>query len=261
MTAEQDAAPAVRLEVDDRIATITINRPAVRNAIDKATTDLIAAALDEADARPDVTVIILTGAGGIFSAGMDLKAFAASRERPWSPDRGGFGIVERPAEKPMIAAVEGKALGGGLEIALACDLIVAGESSMLGLPEVKRGLVASAGGVLRLPQRIPSAVALELVLTGEPITARRALELGLANRVAADGAVLEEARDLATTIAANAPMAVRAAKRIVHESADWSAEEAFARQARYTDPVRASADAAEGARAFADKRTPNWIGA
>jgi enoyl-CoA hydratase/crotonobetainyl-CoA hydratase len=176
------------------------------------------------------------------------------------PQRGAFGLVERPAAKPMIAAVEGAALGGGLEIALACDLIIAAEDARFGLPEVKRGLTAAAGGLLRLPRRIPRAVAMELILTGEPITARRALELGLVNRVASAGAALAVARDLARSIAANAPLAVRASKLLVEQSADWPLAEAFARQKPHTDAVRASQDAAEGARAFVAKRQPEWSG-
>jgi enoyl-CoA hydratase/carnithine racemase len=251
---------AVLLEVENGTATITLNRPEVRNAIDKPTADALAAALDEVDERPDVTVAIITGTGSTFCAGMDLKAFSATRERPLHEVRGAFGIVRKPPAKPIIAAIEGNALGGGLEIALACDLIVATRSSRLGLPEVKRGLVAAAGGVLRLPRRIPRGVAMELILTGEPVTAERALELGLVNRLAEDGQALSVARELAAAIAVNAPLAVRAAKRIADESADWELDEAFDRQAAYTDEVRSSKDAAEGARAFVEKRVPKWTG-
>ncbi|KAA1421876.1 crotonase/enoyl-CoA hydratase family protein [Nocardioides humilatus] len=251
---------AVLLEVADGIATITLNRPEVRNAIDLPTALALAEALDEVDERADVAAVILTGTGSTFCAGMDLKAFAATKERPIHDRRGAFGIARQPCEKPLIAAIEGNALGGGLEIALACDLVVAAASSRLGLPEVKRGLVAAAGGVLRLPRRIPQAVAMELILTGEPLSADEARSWGLVNRVAADGESLAVARELATAIAANAPLALSAAKRIVIESADWSGDEGFDRQAAYTDPVRASADAAEGARAFVEKRAPQWTG-
>lgn len=250
----------VLLEVDDGIATITLNRPEVRNAIDLPTALAIAEALAEVDERPDVSVVVLTGAGTTFCAGMDLKAFAATKERPIHERRGAFGIVRQPCEKPLIAAIEGNALGGGLEIALACDLVVATESSRLGLPEVKRGLVAAAGGVLRLPRRIPQAVAVELIMTGEPLSAAQAQGWGLVNRVAPDGQALVVAREMAAAIRANAPLAVRAAKRIVVESADWSLDEGFDRQAAYTDLVRSSADAAEGARAFVEKRAPVWTG-
>ncbi|WP_067671421.1 crotonase/enoyl-CoA hydratase family protein [Nocardia miyunensis] len=249
----------VRFEVADRIAVITLDRPERRNAVDLPTAQAISAALDELDARDDVSVGVLTGAGGIFSAGMDLKAFSATKERPIT-ERGGFGIVERPAAKPLIAAVEGKALGGGFEIALACDLIVAADNAEFGLPEVKRGLVAAAGGVLRLPRRIPPTVAKELVLTGEPISAARAQDLGLVNRVVPAGTAADHARTLAAAIAANAPLAVRTAKLLIDESADWPAAEAFARQAPHTDAVRSSRDAAEGARAFVEKRAPAWSG-
>ncbi len=251
---------AVLLDVADGVATITLNRPDVRNAIDLPTSLAIAECLDEVDERSDITVAVLTGAGSTFCAGMDLKAFAATRERPIHDRRGAFGIVRQPCEKPLIAAIEGNALGGGLEIALACDLVVAAASSRLGLPEVKRGLVAAAGGVLRLPRRIPQAVAMEMILTGEPLTAEQAHGWGLVNRVAPDGQSLATARELAAAVAANAPLAVRAAKRIVLESADWAADEAFDRQVVYTDPVRSSADAAEGARAFVEKRAPRWTG-
>jgi len=252
---------AVLLEVENGTATITLNRPEVRNAIDKPTADALAAALDEVDARADVTVAIITGTGSTFCAGMDLKAFSATRERPLHQVRGAFGIVRKPPAKPIIAAIEGNALGGGLEIALACDLIVATRSSRLGLPEVKRGLVAAAGGVVRLPRRIPRGIAMELILTGEPVSAERALELGLVNRLAEDGQALSVARELAAAIAANAPLAVRAAKRIADESADWELDEAFDLQAQYTDQVRSSSDAAEGAQAFVEKRLPQWTGA
>ncbi|MVU80807.1 crotonase/enoyl-CoA hydratase family protein [Nocardia sp. ET3-3] len=249
---------AVLFDVADGIATITLNRPEVRNAIDRPTAEAISAALDEFEAREDARVGILTATGPVFSAGMDLKAFSKTRERPISATRGGFGIVERPPTKPLIAAVEGKALGGGLEIALACDLIVAAENAEFGLPEVKRGLVAAAGGVLRLPRRISRALAMEIVLTGEPIGVGRAAEIGLVNRVVLAGTAAKEARALAAVIAANAPMAVRTAKLLVDQSVDWPFAEAFTRQAPHTDIVRSSHDASEGARAFVEKRAPVW---
>src|SRR5206468_258554 len=182
---------AIRFEAARGVAVITIDRPRVRNAVDLPTAEAIAAALDELDARDDVRAGILTGAGGFFSAGMDLKALNATGQRPISASRGAFGVVERPPETPLIAAVEGPALGGGFEIALACDLIVASAEARFGFPEVKRGLVAAAGGLIRLPRRIPSAVALEMVLTGEPIAAERARELGLVSRVVEPGTALD----------------------------------------------------------------------
>ena len=251
---------AVRLDVKNGVAIVTLNRPHVRNAIDKPTADALAAAVDEIDERADVAVAVITGAGTTFCAGMDLKAFSSTGERPLHDVRGAFGFVRKPPIKPVIAAIEGNALGGGLEIALACDLIVVARSSRLGLPEVKRGLVAAAGGVLRLPRRIPRGLAMELILTGEALTAGQAQELGLVNRIAADGEALTVALELAEAIAVNAPLAIQAAKRIVDESADWTMAEAFDLQARYTDPVRSSQDAAEGARAFVEKRLPRWTG-
>ncbi|MBL3668058.1 crotonase/enoyl-CoA hydratase family protein [Streptomyces sp. M2CJ-2] len=248
----------VTFEVDRGVAVVTLDRPDVRNAIDLATARQIAAALDEVDAREDVLAAVLTGSGPVFSAGMDLKAFSATGERPLVEGRGAFGICERATKKPLIAAVEGKALGGGMEIALACDLIVASEESWFGLPEVKRGLVAAAGGVLRLPRVVPPAVALEMVLTGEPVDAARAHALGLVNRVVAPGTARERAVEMARVIAGNAPMAVRAAKHLVTSAQDWSAAEMFDRQREDVDRVRSSADAAEGARAFVEKRPPVW---
>lgn len=257
MTASQ-TAPPVELSVHDHVGTVAINRPHVRNAIDKPTADAIAEHLDRLDADPEVRVIVLTGRNGFFSAGMDLKALTATGERPITASRGAFGIVENPPLKPTIAAIEGAALGGGLEIALAADIIVAAADATLGLPEVRRGLVATAGGVLRLPRRVPHSAALEMIMTGSPITAEHAQRLGLVNHVVEPGRSLEHALSLAGTIAANAPMAVRAAKAVATASAHWSPDVAFTRQREYTDPVRESADAAEGARAFVEKRPPVW---
>jgi enoyl-CoA hydratase/carnithine racemase len=242
------------------IAVLTFNRPARRNAVDLETACLLSAALDELDANDDLRVGILTGTSEFFSAGMDLKAYAATGQRPVDEHRGGFGIVGRPPRKPIIAAVEGPALGGGFEIALACDLIVAGRSASFGLPEVKRGLVASGGGMLRLPRRIPRNLANEAVLTGRPLTAARCAELGLVNRVVADGGALAAARELAVEIAQNAPLAVRAAKAVMADSAQWPEDEQFARQELVIEPVRSSDDAREGARAFAEKRAQRWRG-
>lgn len=248
----------VRVAVEGGIALITIDRAEVRNAIDLPTAREIAAALDEVDRRADVGAAVLSGSGPVFSAGMDLKAFNETGERPIVEGRGAFGICERSTEKPLIAAVEGKALGGGFEIALACDLIVAGEGATFGLPEVKRGLVAAAGGAVRLPRVVPRNVAAELLFTGDPISAADAHLVGLVNRVVADGTAVPEATRLARRIAGNAPLAVRTVKRLMDISPDWSTEELFIRQRHYTDKVRASADAAEGARAFVEKRAPVW---
>ncbi|QZS56991.1 crotonase/enoyl-CoA hydratase family protein [Rhodococcus opacus] len=248
----------VAFEVVEGTAVVTLNRPESRNAIDKATADAIAAALDEVDQRTDIAVCVLAAVGDVFSAGMDLKAFSATGERPLTKDRGAFGIVTRPPTKPIIAAVEGKALGGGFELALVCDLIVASDNAQFGLPEVKRGLVAAAGGVLRLPRKLPSAIAMELALTGEPIGADRAAALGLVNRVVPAGDALNTALAMASTIAKNAPIAVRTAKLLIDRSTEWNLSEAFVNQAPYTDAVRNSNDAAEGARAFVEKRAPAW---
>jgi enoyl-CoA hydratase len=247
----------VRVDEDDGVLVITIDRPEQRNAMTRAAAERIAAALDELDRRPDLAVAVITGAGGTFCAGMDLKRFLAG-ETSSVPGRGFGGVTEAPPVKPLIAAVEGWALAGGFELMLACDLVVAGEGARFGLPEVKRGLVARAGGLLRLPQRLPRAVALEMVLTGEPMPATRAEALGLVNRVVPDGSALPAALDLARAIAANAPLAVAASKRILVESPSWPPGEEWERQAAVADPVFASADAQEGARAFAERRPPNW---
>lgn len=252
---------AVQFAVNDHVAVITIDRPKVRNAIDLDTALALAEAIDRADNSDDVRSMVLTGSGANFCAGMDLKAFAATGERPVSPSRGAFGIVERPPEKPIIAAVEGAALGGGLEIVLACDLIVASRTAAFGLPEVKRGLVASAGGVLRLPNRIPFNIAMEIVLTGEPINASRAAELGLVNRVVEPEEATSAAIALAEDIARNAPLAVQAAKQVARQGRDWPDAEGFDRQRPFVELVRGSQDAVEGARAFVEKRAPRWVGA
>ena len=250
---------AVLTERRDRVLVVTINRPDQRNAINAAVADGIAAALDQLDSDPELSVGVLTGTGKGFSAGMDLKAFVVG-ESSDGRDRGFAGITERPAEKPLIAAIEGFAMAGGLEIALACDLIVASRGARLALPEAKRSLVASAGGLLRLPRVLPRTIASELALTGEPIEAERAYELGMVNRLAEPGEALQVALELAGAIAANGPLAVRATKRILQESLDWAEPEFFERQEAIAGPVYASDDAREGATAFAEKRSPVWRG-
>ena len=242
-----------------RVLLVRINRPDQRNAINAAVAQGIADALDELDGDPALSVGVLTGAGKGFCAGMDLKAFVAG-ERPHVPGRGFAGIVERPAEKPLIAAVEGFAVAGGLEVALACDLIVASRGARLGVPEVKRSLVAAGGALLRLPRALPRNLAMELALTGELIEAERAHELGLVNRLTEPGQALEAAFELAETIAANGPLALAATKRIVSRSGDWSDAEFFERQAEIIVPVMSSEDAREGATAFAERRAPVWKG-
>jgi enoyl-CoA hydratase len=249
----------VRTEAADGIAVITINRPEARNAVNGAVARGIAAAVDEFDATPEVRVLVITGAGGTFSAGMDLKAFLAG-DVPLAEGRGFAGIAERPPAKPVIAAVEGYALAGGFELVLACDLVVASEAATFGLPEVRRGLVAGAGGLLRLPSRIPYHLAMEIALTGEHFPAARLHAAGLVNRLVPAGQALAEARVLAAKVALGAPLALAATKRVIAHAADWDSGEAFARQGEIINPVFTSADAMEGAIAFAEKRAPAWRG-
>jgi enoyl-CoA hydratase len=250
----------VEFQAEDGVAVITINRPEAKNAVNLAVSEGIAAKLDEIATRRDIQVGIITGAGGAFCAGMDLKAFLRG-EVVKLKDRGFAGITQARLEKPIIAAVEGYALGGGFEIALACDLIVAAENARFGLPEVKRGLVANAGGLIRLPYQIPQRIAAELVLTGDMVEPARLLQYGLINRVTAPGEALAAALELAAKIAANGPLAIAASRRVISESRDWSQNELFDRQAAITGAVFTSADAKEGARAFAEKRKPQWQGA
>lgn len=253
------SAEVVLTERRDGVLLITLNRPEARNAIDLSVAEGIAAALDELDGEDSLGVGVLTGAGKGFCAGMDLKAFVTG-ERPWVGDRGFAGIVRRGSVKPLIAAVEGFAVAGGLEVALACDLVVAARGAKLGVPEVKRSLVAAGGALLRLPRRIPYHVAMELALTGNPIAAERAAELGLVNRLAEPGAAVEVAMGLAAEVGANAPLALVASKRILQEQWDWSAAEMWDAQSAISDPVFSSEDAREGATAFAEKRPPVWRG-
>jgi len=250
---------AVLTERRERVLVITINRPEQRNAVNSAVANGIGEALEELDADAELSVGIVTGAGGFFCAGMDLKAFVTG-ERPWLEGRGFAGITQRAADKPLIAAVEGFAVAGGLEIALACDLIVAAKGAKLGIPEVKRSLVAAGGGLLRLPRMLPRNVAYEMALTGDPITAERGHQFGLVNRLTEPGETLESALTLAGAIGANGPLALKASKRILRESADWPDSEFFALQESIAGPVFSSADAAEGATAFAEKRAPVWRG-
>jgi enoyl-CoA hydratase/carnithine racemase len=243
----------------DRVLLITLNRPDARNAVNLAMAEAMDAALTELDSSDELSVGVIAGEGKGFSSGMDLKAFA-SGERPWAGDRGFAGIVQKPAEKPLIAAIEGFAVAGGLEIALACDLIVAARDAKLGVPEVKRGLVAAGGALRQLPRRLPGAVAMELALTGETITAERAAELGLVNRLAEPGEALDTALELAGELAANAPLALRASKTILRQQWSWDDEAFWAQQGELVAPVFTSEDAIEGATAFAEKRDPNWKG-
>lgn len=257
-TANRDADEDVLLvEQRGRVLVLTLNRPRARNAISLELATALADALDDLDARDDLSVAVLTGAGSTFCAGMDLKGFSRG-EIPIVEGKGFAGLVERPPRKPLIAAVAGYALGGGFEIALACDLIVADTTATFGLPETKRGLTAAAGGLLRLAQRIPYHRAMELVLTGRMMPAAEAERYGLLTSVADEGTALEAALALAEGIAQNAPLALQASKRVIQESPDWPLHEKFARQWPIVDPIRKSRDAKEGAQAFAEKRAPVW---
>ncbi|AGP51741.1 hypothetical protein M271_00510 [Streptomyces rapamycinicus NRRL 5491] len=247
------------LVVDEgSVRTMTLNRPRARNAVDFALAAAIDEAITEYESRPDLRVAVLAANGPAFCAGMDLKAFLRG-ERP-STGRGFAGLVERPPGKPLIAAVEGAAVAGGFETVLACDLIVAAEDASFALPEVRRGLVAAGGGLLRLPARMPYHLAMEMALTGKRLTAQEAAGHGLVNRVVASGGALAAATELAGEVAACGPLAVVATKKIVQNAPGWPAEEAFDRQRELSEPVRSSADAVEGARAFAEKRDPVWTG-
>lgn len=246
------------VEQVDRVLVITINRPDAKNAVNGAVSRGLADAMDRLDGDAGLSVGIVTGAGGTFSAGMDLKAF--TRGEDVAVEGRGLGFTERPPAKPLIAAVEGYALAGGTELALATDLIVASREAVFGLPEVKRGLVAGGGGLLRLPRRIPAAVAMELALTGDNLSAERAHALGLVNVLAAPGETLAAAMELASRITANGPLAVAATKRIIVESPDWSRTDMWRAQSDILMPVFATNDAREGAIAFAEKRPPRWTG-
>lgn len=260
MSAAEDR-PQDGLVVEElgRILVLTMNRPATRNAMSMTMAHQIADALQELDDRPDLSVAVITGGGGTFCAGMDLKGFARG-ERPIVEGRGFAGLVRRPPTKPLIAAVEGYALAGGFEIVLACDLIVAASDARFGLPEVKRGLTAAAGGLLRLQHRIPYHLAMDLVLTGRMWPATDAAAVHLVNRLSEPGAALEVALELAAEVAANAPLALSASKQVLVRSSDWPLAEKFDRQEAIVNPVRESADAKEGALAFVEKRSPIWTG-
>lgn len=248
----------VVVEQRDRILVVTINRPHAKNSVNAAVSRGLAAAMDRLDDDSQLSVAVLTGAGGTFSAGMDLKAFARGEEIA-IPGRG-MGFTQRPPKKPVIAAVEGYALAGGTEIALATDIIVAAANAVFGIPEVKRGLVAGGGALLRLPRRVPYQIAVELALTGRNLPAARAHELGLVNYLTDSGGALAAALDLAEEITANGPLAIAATKKIIVEADGWSSDEAWKRQEDICIPVFASDDAREGARAFAEKRQAVWTG-
>jgi enoyl-CoA hydratase len=255
----QQPAAAVLTERRDGVLVITIDRPEVRNAVNGAVAEGIAHALDELDADDALQAGVLTGAGGFFCAGMDLGAFVKG-ESPWFGDRGFAGIAQRGARKPLIAAIEGFAVAGGFEIALACDLIVAAEGAKLGIPEAKRSLVAAGGALLHLPKRMPYHVVMELALTGDPMPAERFHAFGVVNRLAPAGQALDAALDLAGAIVKNGPLALAASKAIVQKQYDWTADEQWAKQGEIAGPVMVSEDAREGASAFKEKRDPVWRG-
>ncbi len=249
----------VLVDVTDGIMTVTLNRPEAKNAANRAVAVGVAAAMDELDSNDSIHVAIITGAGGTFCAGMDLKAFV-SGEMPMVEGRGFAGLTEAPPRKPLIAAVEGYALAGGLELAISCDLIVTADNAKFGIPEVKRGLAAAAGGLMKLPRQIPSRLAMEMAITGDFITAQRAYEMGLVNQIVPAGTALEAAKVMAARIVANGPLAVAISKQVVRESADWSAQEMWKKQQDLVMPIFGSEDAMEGSIAFAEKRAPNWKG-
>ncbi|MBA4025074.1 MAG: enoyl-CoA hydratase [Gordonia sp.] len=241
------------------VLTITINRPHVRNAVNHEVAVGIADAIDRFESDNELRVAIITGAGGTFCAGMDLKDFVKGN-KPTLPGRGFGGLTEKPPSKPLIAAVEGWALAGGCELALSADLIVASRTAQFGIPEVKRGLVAAAGGLLRLPKTLPYAVAMRMALTGDPLAAPEAERHGLVSVLTDEGRALDAAHELAMRIAANGPLAIRATKQILAEQNEWTNPEAFDAQRRIAAPAFASKDAQEGARAFSEKRAPVWQG-
>ncbi|KGE05062.1 crotonase/enoyl-CoA hydratase family protein [Pseudohaliea rubra] len=249
----------VLTDAQDGVLVITLNRPKAKNAVNKATAEAVSAALDRLESDDSLRVGIITGAGGTFCSGMDLKAFVTG-EMPMVEGHGFAGLVERTLSKPLIAAVEGYALAGGFEVAISCDLIVAAEDGQFGIPEVKRGLAAAAGGLVKLPKQVPPRLAMELALTGDFISAARAAEIGLINSVVAPGTALEAAKTLAAKIAANGPLAVARSKQVIAAAQDWSTEEMFDRQNAVLKDVLTSEDAIEGATAFAEKRAPVWKG-
>ena len=248
----------VLTQTQDGVLVITINRPEAKNAVNRAVAEGIADAMERLDNDSGLNAGIITGAGGTFCSGMDLKAFLKG-ELPTVKSKGFAGFCEAPPKKPLIGAVEGYALAGGMEVAIACDLVVANDKAQFGIPEVKRSLVAAGGGLLSLPAITGKRLAMELALTGDFISAERAYEMGFVNRVT-EGSALTEALELAARIAANGPLALIATKQIINERPDWSSEEMWKKQAELTGFVFTSEDAKEGARAFAEKRKPQWKG-
>lgn len=248
-----------KVEIRDGVMIITINRPEAKNAINKSVAEGVAAALIELDSNPDIQVAVLQGAGGGFSSGMDLKAFLTG-ELPVVEGRGFAGLTEAVVEKPLIAAVEGFALAGGFEIMLSCDLVIAASNAKLGIPEVKRGLVAAGGGLVKMPRQMPKRLAMEMALTGNSISADRAYDIGLINKVVEPGAALDAAMELANAIKANGPMAVKLSKQVINSTTDWTSDTMMQNQLEIVTPIFTSNDAREGPTAFAEKRAPKWTG-
>lgn len=259
MSENQETQAEVLTEVRGNVLIITLNRPEAKNAASQAMAQRMAEILDEFDANDDLFVGIITGAGKTFCSGMDLKGFLRG-ERPSIDGRGFLALTEAPPRKPLIAAVEGYALAGGFETMLACDLVVAAETAKFGVPEVKRGLVAAAGGVTILPQRTSRAVAMEMALTGSIYPAEFGKANGFVNTIVEEGKALDGALELAQTIAANGPLAVQVSKQVITESQDWTQGEMWEKQAPLIADVFTSEDAKEGSRAFAEKRAPQWTG-
>jgi enoyl-CoA hydratase len=238
---------------------LTLNRPEARNAINLAVAQAVSAALDDCASDDDVWVVVLTASGDkAFSAGMDLKAFARG-EFPVT-EQGFGGLTQRQFPKPLLCAANGSAFAGGFEMMLSCDLVVAADHAVFGIPEAQRGLIAGAGGLIRLPRRVPRAIALEMALTAEPISAARAYEVGLVNRVVPATEVLATTVALAHRICENAPLAVRTSKRVMLKAMDLTEEDAWSLNHEAFGIIGTSADALEGAVAFAEKRPPVWQG-
>ena len=252
---------AVELERRERVAIAAINRPDARNAVNGDVANGMEAILDELEGDDDIQAVVITGRGPTFCAGADLKKVAKGEGGDLATKRGGFGgIVTRDFPKPLIAAVNGPALAGGFELVLACDLVIAAEDAVFGLPEAKRGLFAAAGGLIRLPKRIPLALATEVAITGDPIDATRAFQLGLVNRLVPADQVVDAAVELAGRIARNGPLAVKNSLKMLREAGDLSDEDAWRRNYELATEVFASKDSIEGATAFAEKREPRWTG-
>lgn len=247
----------VRIDTEGAVVTITLNRPHVRNAVDAALSRAVDAALQDFDADPALSVAVLTGAGGDFCTGMDLKAF--SQGEAIGTEEGGLaGITRRATQKPVIAAVEGYALAGGFEMAVACDLVVAAEGARFGIPEVRRGLIAGSGGLIALATHLPRAIAAEYAFTGRHFSAQEAAHWGLVNAVVTDGGALDRARELAAEIAVNSPNAVAASKSVLLAALPTPGDALWSHQDTLLERVLVSDDAQEGARAFIDKRAPVW---